>query len=271
MVVEGSFGPVGITGWRGAGACIKGGVPILALHGFTGSSLDFDPLFKSLALSADAWAIDLPGHGASYCGDRSVHYSLEACMDNFSTVLTHVGVQRFSLLGYSMGGRIALHYARRYPERVQQLILVSSSPGLGNSKARQERCKQDECLAKTILEEGMVAFIAKWQANPLIASQKNIPAHIRAAMLERRLRNRPIGLVHSLRGLGTGVLPSLWDSLAAIKTETQLVTGSNDKKFKQIAQRMLNDLPVARHVIIEGAGHAPHLEALPLFQHLVVI
>jgi 2-succinyl-6-hydroxy-2,4-cyclohexadiene-1-carboxylate synthase len=269
FIVEGAHGPINITRWHRTGQMVEGAAPLIALHGFTGSGLDFAPVMAALQVVADGWAIDLPGHGASYCGNHLAHYGLDACIESVNTVLAKEGRRRLCLLGYSMGGRIALHYAHRYPERVERLILVSSSPGLADAEARRERCLQDERLAQFILEQGVDRFHEKWQAGPLITTQKNIPACIRRGMVERRLRNHPLGLAHSLRGLGTGVLPPLWDALKTIDVKTQLVTGSEDEKFNQIARQMQQCMPVAEHVIIEGAGHAPHLEALAAFTQSV--
>lgn len=242
-----------------------GGLPVVALHGFIGSGLDFAPVVNALPDAAIWVAIDLPGHGLSYCGDVIECYTLESCMDNLDTVLKYLGIDQCCLLGYSMGGRLALHYASRNPERLADLILVSASPGLAEAKARAERRERDACLAQSLCDDGVRTFLQKWQQLPLIQSQQDIPARIRMPMQERRMANRAQGLALSLRGMGTGVLPALWHELGGISVKTCLVSGAKDQKFTAIARAMAAQLPEAEHVMIDGAGHMPHLEKVESF------
>lgn len=248
----------------------KRGLPVVALHGFTGSGLDFAPVVSAVGAEDDWVALDLPGHGGSYCGANFDHYSLNACIENLDIVLNHLQIDRFCLLGYSMGGRIALHYAFHNPERLQRLIVVSASPGLAEAKARTDRCGRDEQLAHTILNEGVPAFVQQWQNMPLIQSQQTIPQKIRIPMFERRMDNSAWGLAHSLRGVGTGVLPSLWHALPNLSVNTCLVSGAKDEKFTAITTTMAAQMPLAQQIIIEGAGHAPHLEAVEAFAREVL-
>jgi 2-succinyl-6-hydroxy-2,4-cyclohexadiene-1-carboxylate synthase len=156
-----------------------------------------------------------------------------------------------------MGGRIALSYALERPGRLSRLVLVSASPGLASERERVARASADAELADRIERIGLERFADEWAAQPLFAAQD--PDVARAAR-EDRLRNTPAGLAAALRGLGTGVMPSLWDRLPALELPVTLVVGETDAKFRAIARKMAEKLPDIRVVVVPGAGHAVALE-----------
>lgn len=159
-----------------------------------------------------------------------------------------------------MGGRLALHHAVRAGSSVRGLILESSSPGLETDEAREARRRADEALADRILEIGVESFVDEWQALPLFGSQRRLPAELRAAQRSRRVRNDPASLAATLRGLGTGALPSLWHRLEEVHAPTLVIVGGLDEKFVDIGRRMVDRLPDARLSVVSDAGHAVHLE-----------
>lgn len=166
----------------------------------------------------------------------------------------------YDLVGYSMGGRVALHQALRRPDRVRRLILESASPGLATEEERARRRADDEALARRIVAEGIEAFVDRWEALPLFASQRRLPENVRRRHRAGRLANDPRSLAASLRGLGTGTLPSLWDRLEDIATPTLLIVGELDPKFVEIGHRMAAAMPDARLTVVPDAGHTVHLE-----------
>jgi 2-succinyl-6-hydroxy-2,4-cyclohexadiene-1-carboxylate synthase len=172
--------------------------------------------------------------------------------------LTRLAPERFTLVGYSMGGRIALHFALAAGARVQRLVLIGSSPGLADPAERAARRAADEQLADEIERMSIEAFAERWAQTPVLAGQ---PPEVLAAVHADRLRNDPLGLARALRGLGTGALSSLWDRLSAVEMPVTLVVGERDEKFAAIAERMASVLPDAEVVVVPGAGHAVHLEA----------
>jgi 2-succinyl-6-hydroxy-2,4-cyclohexadiene-1-carboxylate synthase len=159
--------------------------------------------------------------------------------------------------GYSMGGRIALHAALARPRLVERLVLVGASPGLADVTQRAERRAADEALADRIERDGLEAFAAEWAELPLWEGQAE---RVRAAANADRLRNTAAGLAAALRGLGTGVLPPLWDRLGELTMPVTLVVGERDAKFRATAERMAERLPAASIVVVPGAGHAAQLE-----------
>jgi len=234
--------------------------PLVLLHGFTGSSVNWQPLLPNLSTLQPVIAIDLLGHGQTDAPVDPARYRMEQCARDVVDLMAIIAPGPFNLLGYSMGGRLALYLAVTYPQLVNKLILESASPGLADPVARAARARGDEALAARIEEEGIPAFVDFWETIPLFASQQRLPAERRQYLHNQRLENRPFGLANSLRGMGTGVQPVLWKSLPTVAIPTLLLTGEWDSKFCAIAQQMAARLPNARHQTMPQAGHTIHLE-----------
>ncbi len=194
-----------------------------------------------------ALAPDLRGHGGA-AALRPV--SLEAVLDDIGSLTDG----SFTLAGYSMGGRIALHFALAHPERVERLVLIGASPGIADPGEREQRRRADERLASDIEAASIEEFAERWAITTAVLAGQ--PAGVRERVHADRLRNTPEGLARALRGLGTGALPSLWERLGELRMSATLVVGERDEKFTAIAGDMGLEV-----VIVPGAGHAAHLEA----------
>lgn len=201
--------------------------------------------------------VDLPGHGPEAGLTDPSRFTLESVLARIGAA----GSWPADLIGYSMGGRIALHFAAAFPERVRRLVLESASAGLETEAERAERRAADAALAARIVSEGMEWFVEHWEAQPLFEPRSRLDPAILARERELRMRNDARSLAATLTGLGTGSLPSLWDRLGRIETPTLLIAGELDGKFVQIAERMTRAMPHARMVVVPGAGHTVHLEA----------
>jgi 2-succinyl-6-hydroxy-2,4-cyclohexadiene-1-carboxylate synthase len=193
---------------------------------------------------------DLPGHGQA--AERRPA-SFAAC----AAYVRALAGGPCTLAGYSMGGRIALYTALAIPGLVQRLVLVGASPGIADAAEREARRRSDEALAGRIEAIGVEAFAAEWGAQPLLAGQHE---RVAAAAHADRLRNTAAGLAAALRGLGTGVMPPLWDRLPELAVPVTLVVGERDEKFRVVAERMAAAIPDCRLEVVPGAGHAAQLE-----------
>jgi 2-succinyl-6-hydroxy-2,4-cyclohexadiene-1-carboxylate synthase len=236
------------------------GPPLVLLHGFTGSAAQWGEALDRLANGHDVCAIDLIGHGLSDAPRAAARYGFEACITDLTRTLDALGLRRAHLLGYSMGGRLALGFTVRHRDRVDHLVLESASPGIADEQERDARRLHDEMLADQIERDGVGRFVEGWMAQPLFASQRDLPPERLGAARRLRERNRPHGLANSLRGMSAGMQPAFWDALADLHVPTLLVVGERDAKFRRIADSMAARLPRARTIQIDGAGHATHFE-----------
>jgi len=210
---------------------------LVLLHGFTQTGASWDGVVRELAGRYRALAPDL---GAG---------TWEGELDR----LEALAPERFTLAGYSMGGRLALALALRIPQRVERLVLISASPGLANDGERAARRAADEAFADRIEAIGVEAFARAWAAQPLFAGQS---PEVAAAAHADRLRRSAAEHTAQLRNLRTGVMPPLWERLRELTLPVSAVVGERDMKFRAIAERM--GFPT---VVVPGAGHAVPLEA----------
>ena len=245
------------------------GRPLLLLHGFTGAADTWRPF-------RDAWpgmrqlAADLPGHGRSLGSPETpVAAGISSTIDALLAAMDDRGIAEFALLGYSMGGRVALRLALRAPERVSALIVVSASPGIDDATARAARLAADRALADRIERDGVPAFVDYWQSLPLWASQRRLPPAARAALRAQRLRNDPAGLAVSLRAAGAGADPPVLDALGGLRCPALLVAGALDPVYCDHAAAMAERLPDGRVAVVPDAGHAVHLDQPGRFGALI--
>jgi 2-succinyl-6-hydroxy-2,4-cyclohexadiene-1-carboxylate synthase len=241
------------------------GTPLVFLHGFTGCAANWQPIIDLLPAQYWTLAIDLLGHGETDSPADAARYSMEHAAADLASLIEMVFNQPVHLVGYSMGGRLALYFAIHYPQWLTRLTLESASPGLADPAEREARCRSDEQLAQRIVQKGITAFVTEWENLPLFASQHNLQEHVRAQLRQQRLQNNPYGLANSLSGMGTGVQPSLWKQLDQITHPTTLIVGSLDHKFGMIARQMSELIHHARLITIPDAGHTVHLEQPTLF------
>jgi 2-succinyl-6-hydroxy-2,4-cyclohexadiene-1-carboxylate synthase len=244
--------------------------PLVLLHGFTGSANGWGPLLDELAdAGLHVIALDMLGHGQSGAPADPERYGMEYCQADIIGVLQQLDIQQGEaiLLGYSMGGRIALYSA--FSGYFRALILESASPGIADPTEREQRRISDMALADRIEREGIEAFVTYWQQLSLFASQNTLPADKRAALRWQRLQNNPQGLANSLRGVGTGVQPALHEKLPNLAIPVLLITGELDNKFCSIAQQMQQSLQHVQWRAVPEVGHTVHLEETGMFVKLV--
>jgi 2-succinyl-6-hydroxy-2,4-cyclohexadiene-1-carboxylate synthase len=225
---------------------------VLLLHGFTHTGSSWKPVVAALGERYRSLTPDLRGHGA---GGDNTPVTLAAVLGDLDPLLARGEV---TLVGYSMGGRVALHAALAWPEQVVRLVLIGASPGIAEASERQARRREDEQLAEEIEGSTIEEFARRWARTPVLAG---LPEDVLARAQADRLRSAPSGLARALRGLGTGALPSLWERLGELKMPVSLVVGERDEKFRRIAEQMAGSIPRAEIVVVPGAGHAVHLEA----------
>ena len=240
---------------------------ILLLHGFTGDIQDFSSVISLLSKNYCCLAVDLPGHGQTrVSGDESC-YNMSKTAQALIHLLDDLQIDKCLLLGYSMGGRLALYMTLHFPERFEKVVLESASPGLKTEKDRSHRRQADSQTAQNLENSNIKDFILNWYDRPLFKSLKKSPKFEK--LIESRLTNNPLELAKSLRNMGTGNQPSLWKKLAQNQIPILLLAGEDDDKFQRINAEIASFCPAATLKIIPNAGHNIHFENIDNFGSVV--
>lgn len=235
---------------------------VLFLHGFMGSRSDWVAVTETLARKHRCVAVDLPGHGETGDPGNDARSATEHCTEPLWTpdgcVAALAGLLAAagggSVVGYSLGGRLALQLAVEHPDLVSRAVIVSASPGIADEPARRARRSEDEHRARTLETQGLELFLDDWYRQPLFAPLREHPGY--PAVLERRRRNDPRLLARSLRTMGTGRQRSLWGDLAGLRTPMLFLAGERDAKFTALALDAVALCRQAEAVVLRGRGHA---------------
>jgi 2-succinyl-6-hydroxy-2,4-cyclohexadiene-1-carboxylate synthase len=225
------------------------GENLVLLHGFGGTRRTWDGV--TALVDPERYrplALDLPGHGEA--SEVRAPVTFIECVERVLTL----SPPRFTLCGYSLGGRVALHVALAQPRRVQRLVLVSSTAGILSERERAQRRAADEGLATDLEERPFAEFMDRWQAQPVFAED---PPEVHAAMRAEQLRNDPRALASVLRGIGTGAMEPLWDRLAELQMPVTVLTGERDVKFHAPSRRLVELLPDGELLIRPGGHRLP--------------
>jgi 2-succinyl-6-hydroxy-2,4-cyclohexadiene-1-carboxylate synthase len=232
---------------------------VLCLHGFMGSAADWQDVATMIGDRAFCIALDLPGHGGSLNLTPEA-YTMEGTARAVIRTLDELEARRPVIVGYSMGGRLAMYLALRYPGRCAGLFLESASPGLESAGERAARRDADEEKAKGLESGDFENFLSDWYRQPLFAPLARDGELLRRIIAARR-RNNPPELARSLRGMGMGSQPSLWDELDGLAVPTLAVVGELDGKYVGISSHMASINVKVEPAVIPGVGHNVHDEA----------
>ena len=233
------------------------GPRIVLVHGFGQTGRCWGSLAPTLAAGYEVVRLDAPGHGGSG--------AVAADLPTTGRLLAEAGGPGV-YLGYSMGGRMALHVAVHAPEAVRALVIVGGTPGIPDADARAERRAADAALAHRIRVDGVPAFVAHWLALPLFAG---LPPEARFE--DERRRNTAEGLAASLELAGTGSQAPLWDALGTVDVPVLWIAGADDDRYAAIARDAAAAIGAnARVALVPGAGHSAHLEQPGRFADLVL-
>ena len=225
---------------------------LYTLHGFTESDEVWQDVLSGTSIAHKCML--LPGHGSKPCASNSDMTSVAAEM---AAELPDEGTD---LLGYSMGGRIALRIALDHPKKVKRLILISSSMGVKEPAERQERQKRDDALAEILEEDGIGAFVAWWENNPAIKSAKPLDPNAEATLRSRRLNHDAAEMANACRCLGQGRMEPLWDRLHELQIPCLLIAGSHDTRYREMLHDAADIITDSRYRIVPVSGHAVHRE-----------
>ncbi len=237
----------------------QGAPVILYLHGFLGCREDWDEIIKLLGDDFSHLRLDLPGHRMSLSAIPAECYPMPRCAELVIDVLDRRHLDKCHLLGYSMGGRLGLNLLTNYPERFSTAVIESASPGLRTEAERIARRRQDQQVLDRLEKQPFDEFLQEWYSQPLFRTMSKSGPRF-AALLERRRQHDPAALALSLKQMGTGAQPPLWNQLMQVNNAVLFIAGDKDAKFQALANRMAGLCPAGQTAIIPGAGHNVHFE-----------
>jgi 2-succinyl-6-hydroxy-2,4-cyclohexadiene-1-carboxylate synthase len=224
---------------------------LTVLHGFTETDESWAEILPP-KISQARYEL-LPGHGGRPCPKNytvpSVAAEIAERMPSGSDVL-----------GYSMGGRIALQLALDHQAKVRRIIIVSSSAGLSQPDERQKRQKRDAHYAEVLMEDGIGPFVSWWESNPVLRPAQPYSLELTHHLRCRRLSQDPVGLANALQYLGAGVMPDLWPRLGELKIPVLLIVGEKDSRYLSLMKSMSEKIAKAKLCVIANSGHAVHRE-----------
>jgi 2-succinyl-6-hydroxy-2,4-cyclohexadiene-1-carboxylate synthase len=220
---------------------------IAFLHGFTQTGNSWKPIAERLVdRGFRCMVVDLPGHGESSHIDADLVTTANLVADTVGPT---------ALVGYSLGGRTALHVALQHPQLVRHLVVIGANPGIATPAERVARRDADEALARHLESIGVDRFLEEWLQQPLFAGLT-----LDAESIADRRRNTVEGLATSLRRAGTGTQDSLWPRLPHITAPLLALAGEHDLKFAALARELAAAVPDGHVQLVADATHACHLQ-----------
>ena len=219
------------------------GVPVVLLHGFLGSSQDWRKITAHLT-EKSCLAYDLPGHGSMPWVDIDIDDLLSFALPP----------EPIDLVGYSLGGRLALRYALKNPSRINSLTLLSAHYGIENEEERQMRLHSDRYWAQKILTIPFEQFLQEWYHQPVFSSLHKNPA-MRDEILAMRSHKKPKDLTRALMDWSLGRQSCYRKQLQEFQRPWRIAYGEHDERFANLYK----DWPNTH--CVKGVGHCLHLEA----------
>ncbi len=227
---------------------------IMLIHGFLGDSRDWEEILPLFPEERFYILVELPGHGRSGLDSEG---SMPSCAERIHRLLTALKIKTVSIVGYSMGGRVALQLASLYPEAMSSLALISSSLGIENEHERSCRACLDDGLAEAIETKSWPDFLDRWYRLPLFGTLRHHSVY--ASLIKRRREDHPGTLASALRQLSVG-RHDYFDTVIRTLSSCVYITGELDKKYVAIGSLIQDLNPKARCYVLSEAGHAVFLE-----------
>jgi 3-oxoadipate enol-lactonase len=241
-----------VNGTRLAYQTAGEGIPVVFVHGLCLDMRMWDDQFDVFAEHYRVIRCDVRGFGKSALPTEERYHPAE----DLHALLEHLGVERAHVIGLSMGGRIVLHYALLYPESTSSLVLVDSA--LDGYEWAQDWERSLDAIAEHGGVAGARAANEMWLDHELFAPARESAAS--RAKLEAIVRDDS-GWTWLNRNPVKGIQPRGAERLADVRVPTLVVVGERDLlDFRRIADKLANEIPGARKIVLEGAGHMSNME-----------
>ena len=229
--------------------------PVVLLHGITGHARVWDHLAERLVPGRRVLALDQRGHGDSDAAADD-DYRVDTMADDVAGFAGSLQLDRFALLGHSMGGRIAIQYAAAHAGRLERLIIVDIGPDIELAGLQRVRSMMSQSPERIESEEWAVEYIRR--ANPLqdLELLRQRVHHGLKRLPDGELTWKYAKGLRDMMRAGRRDAVDLWEPLARIPCPTLVVRGAeSDILSAEVAKKMTERLPDGRLVEIPGAGH----------------
>jgi pimeloyl-ACP methyl ester carboxylesterase len=229
--------------------------PVVLLHGITGHARVWDHLAERLVPARRVLALDQRGHGDSEPAPDD-DYRVGTMADDVAAFAGSLRLERFALLGHSMGGRIAIQYAAAHAARLDRLVIVDIGPDIELTGLQRVRDMMSKAPERIESEEWAVEYIRR--ANPLqdVDLLRHRVRHGLKRLPDGELTWKYAKGLRDMMRAGRRDVVDLWEPLPRIPCPTLVVRGAeSDILSAEVAKKMTGRLPDGRLVEIPGAGH----------------
>lgn len=246
------------------------GAPIVFVHEFAADHRSWELQMRHFGQRYRCVTYSARGYPPSDVPEKSESYSQNRATDDIASVMDHLKIPKAHVVGLSMGGFATLHFGFRHPGRA--LSLVVAGVGYGAEKDQAARFKSEvEVVAKTLKDEGMAAFAAKYAYGPTRVQFENKDPRGFAQFKKELAEHSAVGSANTQVGV-QGQRPSIYDLLdqmRAMTIPTLVLTGDEDWPCLAPSVLMKREIPSAALSVMPNCGHTINLEDPDLFNQIV--
>ncbi|MCM2681098.1 2-succinyl-6-hydroxy-2,4-cyclohexadiene-1-carboxylate synthase [Echinimonas agarilytica] len=237
---------------------------IVMLHGFLGQHRDWLQVIQPWQHQYRFILVDLPGHGLSRV-EYNTDNGFEHAHQSLVNTLQQLNVGRYQLLGYSLGGRLAMYHALQQPCGLESLLLESCHPGVASVRIKLKRDAWEKQWQQRLLQQSTEVTLNKWYQQAVFASLTRVQ---RQQQIQRKLLNpNKTQWARALGSLSLRKQPNLWQIGQQTDLRVHYIVGANDPRYATLARKMLRSSPTAKITIVRNAGHNIHFTAPHAWQH----
>jgi len=246
------------------------GAPVIFVHEFAADHRSWEAQMRHFGQRYRCITFGARGYPPSDVPEKPSSYSQVRATDDILAVLDHLKIPAAHVVGLSMGGFATLHFGFRHPTRA--LSLVVAGVGYGAEKEQQAKFKSEvEVVARSLLEEGMVAFAAKYAYGPTRVQFENKEPRGFAQFKKELGEHSALGSANTQLGV-QGARPSLYDlvdRMRAMTVPTLVLTGDEDWPCLAPSLLLKREIPSAALAVMPNCGHTINLEDPDLFNRIV--
>lgn len=226
--------------------------PLVLLHGFASSPAAFGRVLQHLPLSQRALALPLPGHA----GGRDVPQGgFDACLHVLAVDIQQRLSEPIHLVGYSLGGRLAMGLLALMPSAIARLTLLSAHPGLTDDAERATRRATDREWCALLDRGSLEAFADTWEAQPIFGTRRALPEPVRSQRRAALLANDPRQLALAMAAMSLAEMPNYREVLRDAHCPLTASAGTLDPKFAALAREIGDVGPHVRVRLAADVGH----------------